>query len=189
MTYKVQSTWFDRILRRFVPKKAFTDEELKRIASHEVGHLMVYGALKKLPRIQVWIFDPDFDDAAGLVLCLEPLTPTGQEWLEWRMLVDLAGYHGELLAMGEVNPLSCLDDMELWIKRANQYTRDGFEKTPTSIQILMSKQREWLAEFFELNAALHKELSELLMDKKILTCRQVFDHLPKVIIPAGFPNP
>ena len=172
---------------------------------HEASHALVFAALHTLPeRLEVNLFDQ--------------FTPTGalgnmhwsgtgdrlpdNDYMEWDMLVVLAGRAGEIAATGTSTSGSGKDHAD-WLRHAQRYlgthTRGIYYNEPTTdyqerhnhdmCQALQREQYELLAAFFSLNRELHGELIEDLRNARSMGRQTLSQYLGQAVIPENFPRP
>lgn len=188
------------VRRRIKP----SDRDRRAIAAHEAGHALLHAAvLDTLPdNFHLRIRDEmDSSGSMGYVSGV-PLTDTlsYRRESEWRMLVCLAGQKGEACVNG-FESLGATGDMAEWLALAvpylcNQY-RGVYFPTPADeaqaagnkaeIAALKAAQSSLLDLFFDMNAAVQKDLAAALLQSGTLTRDEVKPYLARVIFPADFP--
>ena len=169
-------------------------------AAHEIGHLMIYATLSKLPDLTVEIGKDLTRGRAGFVNSDLVLLKT-ESTTQWDMLVCLAGKAGEKFLHGEVS-LGSIGDYKSWEDSAKRFLHTHangmYFATPENdkeiewntkkLEELEKNQLEILDNFFQLNTIQFKNLYNLLLDKKKLTKKEVEIYLSKVTKVEGIPT-
>lgn len=181
-----------------------TGRDRDHAAAHEAGHIMVYAALEELPAgLCVELHDSAQPDGSlGFAGCWSsdhqlPL----RSFVEWRMVVDLAGQVAEQQLLGEAT-LGAIQDHEVWLKRARGYLslqirgsfyarpQNAFEqaRNDDALEALRREQLDLLKGFFSQNAALLSEIAGALAEQGRMGLDDLRPLLARVILPEGFPR-
>jgi hypothetical protein len=175
------------------------------IAAHEAGHALVYAALGNLPSgVKVAVNQrPDSNGILGFVTGIESQYYLAEKvFAEWYMLSVLAGKRGEMALFGETT-LGSGNDHVRWLNVAKLYLVNHYkgvyyadpqnkfeaEINTEKLEALQAEQMALLDVLFNLNAGVFKELTDALLEKRVLSCEQLSLFLSRVRLPDGFPLP
>lgn len=181
-----------------------TGRDRDHAAAHEAGHIMAYAALEELPAgLCVELHDsaqPDGSLGFAGGCSSDHLLPL-RSFVEWRMVVDLAGQVAEQQLLGEAT-LGALQDHEVWLKRARGYLslqirgsfyarpQNAFEqaRNDDALEALRREQLDLLKCFFAQNAALLSEIAGALVTSGRMGLADLRPFLARVVLPDGFPR-
>lgn len=192
-----------RLARSF--EKPTTDQDNQYTSAHEAGHILVFAALGKLPpEVEAAINDgTGYESFLGYVdMPRNEHRLQEKRFVEWRMLVALAGKMGEERLMGE-STMGAGSDYARWLDSAKKYlanhnrgifyqpAENQFEQRINDEQLaaLREEHLKMLAELFDQNAQVHKELAHALLEKRKLQREDLVPFLARVTLPADFPLP
>ncbi len=182
-----------------------TPHDREVAAIHEASHALVFAALHTLPEgLEVNLF--------------ERATPSGalgntrwsglsdrlpfNDYMEWEMLVALAGRAGEIAATGTSTAGSNKDHAQ-WLALAHRYlgthVRGIYYNEPATDyqerynhdmrEALQADQYVQLASFFAANTELHRTLIEDLDTARSMDRGTLSKYLDQAVIPEGLPKP
>ncbi len=174
-------------------------------AAHEAGHALVYAALDHLPAdVRITVLEqPERDGTLGFISRIKgPHQLVERAFVEWDMLVLLAGKIGEDRAMGETT-MGSSNDFTRWVDAAKRYLSNQYRglyypepqnelELKHNVAIMAELQREQTAllkQLFDRNAALFENLADTLLEKRTLSSEELACFLAKVDLPGGFPRP
>lgn len=182
-----------------------TKRDVEYVAAHEAGHALIYAALGKLPvGLEVTVLD--YVGKNGILGFVSGIKQDHQllkrQFVEWQMLVLLAGKYGELVAFGEVT-IGGGDDQMRWARMATQYldnhVKGLFYNDPQTdaerkhnaekLELLRMEQEEILRTFFEMNVKTFTLLRKGLEEKKKVSRDELVPYMQQVVLPQGFPLP
>lgn len=182
-----------------------TKRDVEYVAAHEAAHALVYAALGKLPvGLEVTVLE--HVGRNGLLGFVSGIKQDHQlltrQFVEWQMLVLLAGKYGEVVAFGEVT-IGGGDDQMRWARMATQYLSNHvkglFYNDPQTdaerkhnaekLEFLRVEQEEILRTFFEMNVKTFTLLRKVLEEKKAVSRDELVPYLQQVVLPQGFPLP
>lgn len=186
----------------------WTERDHRFIAAHEAGHALVYAALGGLPPGVRAIADERLDQhgedelfAAVTAIHCGHRFPD-RRFVEFGMLVHLAGKMGELRIMGEAT-LGSSDDYDRWVREAKCYLanhhrgmyypvpQNALEQQVNDERLSALKAEQWalLGQMFDLNALLFSELADALRQKRRLSRDELIPFLARAELPSDFPRP
>ena len=177
----------------------------KHIAAHEAGHALVYAALRELPQdITLGMNDsPNENGNLGFIQGIKSEHHLQERsFVEWQMLVYLAGKVGQAECLGETT-LGTGEDHTRWLAFAKSYLsnhdkgifyttpQDQFEQQQNERKLaaLQAARVALLQNLFRLNRELLKQLSDTLLEKRILHRDDLVPILSQVQLPEEFPRP
>lgn len=177
----------------------YINSDQYRTTVHEVGHLICYGLLKKLPPIKVKIIDTKncflVREYLGYVEVSDDCEiQKTKSLLEWEMIMLLSGKELERYIMGDSGSGS-KGDFKKWQKVAHEYLNLGFGEiyydkpnndderklNHMTLSKLKRKQEKNLAVFFEYNNKEIKNIIDILYKEKKLSNAQIKNLLDKKI--------
>ncbi|WP_054432547.1 hypothetical protein [Achromobacter sp. 2789STDY5608633] len=183
-----------------------SSNDVRRIAAHEASHVVLYAALgENLPDLLVTLRDaPDSTGSLGSVTMVAPTDRLPQVgFVEWQMLVFLAGAEGERLLEGSYS-LGAAEDKQRWLGLAKPYlsafhgpevyyqNSDNpaeVQSNAAALSALHSAQVRQVQAFLHTNLQVMKDIAGLLQEQKTLDREDLLPHLRRVAIPADFPLP
>ncbi|WP_207002551.1 hypothetical protein [Trinickia mobilis] len=171
-------------------------EDIRRTATHEAGHALLYAALPSLPdgfKVKVLESVAPSDEYRGFVRVDKFPSAATEGFLRWCMYLDLAGMAAELLACGD-RADGARGDMSRWIAVARAYLLAGLGElfyadsgTPEHVahnrlvlNTLRAEHEEALFEFFDANLDLLRELRDRLLEARELGADEVAPYLARV---------
>ncbi|MDF8362044.1 MULTISPECIES: hypothetical protein [Achromobacter] len=183
-----------------------SSNDVRRIAAHEAGHVLLYAALgETLPDVRVTLRDrPDSHGSMGSVTGVgstDRLPRIG--FVEWQMLVLLAGAESERLLEGSYS-LGATEDNQRWLDLAKAYltARPGppvyylnsiipseVEGNAAAIAALHSEQVSLVRAFLNTNLSVLKDIADHLAERRKLEREDLIPHLMRVVLPADMPLP
>lgn len=182
-----------------------TKRDREYVAAHEAAHALVYAALGGLPPgLNVTVLDHVGEN--GLLGFVSGVRQEHrllqQQFVEWQLLVFLAGNYGEGVAFGEVT-IGSGDDQRRWTRMAVDYlcnhVRGVFYNDPCTdaerkhnaekLDLLRAEQHELLRVFFARNSMVFTDLRKSLEEKKTILGGELVPYLQRVVLPEGFPLP
>lgn len=187
------------------PRLDVTPRDRRYTAAHEAGHALVYAALGGLPA-NIRLVIKDQADASGTLGFVTGIASDHRlqerTFAEWHMLVLLAGQLGEQIMHGNSTLGSASDHMR-WLDTAKRYLSNQYhgvfhiqprsaleqEQNDAKLELLRTQQIGLLQAFFELNQEVHRQLTDLLLDKKMLGHDELSPLLDLAVFPEGFPMP
>jgi len=178
-------------------------QDVQRLAVHEAGHALLYAAAHKVPKDLTAQIMPELigvpNETTGYVWTKEspPESPT-QEFLHWRMLLDLAGNVAEITTFGNRGS-GATSDNEIWITNAIEYLEAGMGEVYFHNSIkeshvlhnrlvlnsLKAQHEKILLSFFTVNQSLLKELADTIVLKKRLEQKEITPFLERVVLTEG----
>jgi hypothetical protein len=185
-------------------RKKITHDDIQRAAVHESGHALVYAALGAMhPKFKISLNHIGKNGILGFVTRFEHrnrLVPIS--FLEWQMLVALAGKEAEMVMLNSHNGGS-ESDYAGWYELANEYFMSNHggiyyakpknefehEENKEKIESLQFEQRALLYDFFTMNLDIIKSLSGLLIESRTLSGVEVSSLFSQVEFPENFPMP
>jgi hypothetical protein len=185
------------------------EDDIRIAAVHEAGHALMFWVLKTIPPSL-------FAHINKRALCrTEPFSVGGQvsvnakphglhyqSFLEWEMLLSLAGMEAEKALLGDRSS-GGRGDMEHWHTKARLYLASGcstlvyfsnpckgweIQTNQESLESLLSKQRNILEQFFDLNRTVLSELSEALIQQERMKAPALQPFLEKIVSVNGIPK-
>lgn len=187
------------------PSITLTEQDRRYACAHEAGHALVYAALGRLPPgMEVVVCDQD--KGVGSLGHVSALMSSHQlndkVYFDWKMHVYLAGQMGEMIAFGK-NTIGAAGDLSRWLDIARAYHSNHFEgifyndpknkmeqeANEAKLYLLKQKQKDMLAQLFQVNEAVFNDLRESLFEKKVITKEDLLPLLSRVVLPEGFPLP
>jgi hypothetical protein len=207
-------------ISKILPKKAGDiyeqDEQLKAAdfrvsAIHESGHALLYGVLDYVPEsLTVYVnkrvhslSDSREMMIGGRVFAEAQARPHQyQSFVEWSMLLSLAGQEGEKILSGQ-SSMGARSDMDHWYCLAKLYLGSGCSKllyfpapesnweeraNRKSLEIMLDKQRKILSRFFGENLQVLKDLADTLNQRECLKAADLKPFLEKVVRTPGIPS-
>ncbi|OOF53745.1 hypothetical protein BKK56_11000 [Rodentibacter genomosp. 2] len=193
--------------RASVIRRKMTPQDIQYVGAHEAGHLLVYAALGQLPSsMKVKVKEhTDGTTSLGYVSAFTSKRVTQSRlFIEWQMLASLAGREGESILLQD-NSLGSIYDNHEWFELARLYLKNHFKgifyieplsefefnANEAKLNALKEKQTQLLQEFFSLNLSVYKQLTSMLIEKKILYGHEIipFFQQADITFPQGFPFP
>ncbi|OOF43949.1 hypothetical protein BKK51_10440 [Rodentibacter trehalosifermentans] len=193
--------------RASVIRRKMTPQDIQYVGAHEAGHLLVYAALGQLPSsMKVKVKEhTDNTTSLGYVSAFTSKRVTQSRlFIEWQMLASLAGREGESILLQD-NSLGSIYDNHEWFELARLYLKNHFKgifyieplsefefnANEAKLNALKEKQTQLLQEFFSLNLSVYKQLTSMLIEKKILYGHEIipFFQQADITFPQGFPFP
>ncbi|CRN66098.1 hypothetical protein PAERUG_P40_Scotland_4_VIM_2_09_12_04076 [Pseudomonas aeruginosa] len=127
---------------------------------------------------------------------------SSQVFVEWLMLVFLAGKMGEMIGIGQAT-LGAGSDHCKWQSAARQYLSNHYEGiyyiepqnkfeqvlNDEKLQELERLQLVRLQQLFDLNREVFRDLAEAFLAKRVLERSEMIPFLARVTLPEGFPRP
>lgn len=185
-------------------KAAMTDRDRSYIAAHEAGHALVYAALDELPANLKMVINEhtdSFGTAGSITRAHSGHQIEESRFAEWEMLVLLAGRLGEITYHGQAT-LGCIHDHQRWLDLAHQFLsghamgiyypepKNKYEQEQNDIkkEALKIEQMALLNQFFDMNKALFKELSDTLLQRNSMDAHELKIFLEAVKLPDAFPK-
>ncbi|OOF50785.1 hypothetical protein BKK52_01150 [Rodentibacter trehalosifermentans] len=187
--------------------RKMTPQDIRYVGAHEAGHLLVYGALGQLPPyMKVEVKEhTDSTTSLGYVSAFTSKRVTQSRlFIEWQMLASLAGREGESILLQD-NSLGSIYDNHEWFELARLYLKNHFKgifyieplsefefnANEAKLNALKEKQTQLLQAFFSLNLSVYKQLTSMLIEKKILYGHEIipFFQQADITFPQGFPFP
>jgi hypothetical protein len=182
-----------------------TESDNRFIAAHEAGHALFYAALDNLPDDFEVVAKDHSDSTANLGFVSGIKNDNlllDKTFVEWQMLVFLAGKQSELVLLGNTS-MGSSNDHEKWLNHARLYLYNGtkgiFYGEPSSkheiesnegkLELLRDEQIETIQHFLRINAEVLKELYDELFAKRRLVKDDLSPFLARVVIPDYFPSP
>lgn len=186
-------------------KNKISKRDRDHIVAHECGHALGYAALHGLPpgiKMEVGPSD-DFVGSQGFISRLQSghiLWEKG--YVEWNMIVLLAGKYGEEHSFG-TSCLGSANDFDEWKQYASGYLNNFYggvhhvnPKTSLEIQSnerrfndLRASQMELVRSLFDLNAGVYEEMKAHLDRTGRMDRDDLWGYLVRVALPEGFPAP
>ncbi|WP_158074766.1 hypothetical protein [Rodentibacter mrazii] len=189
-----------------IPRK-MTPQDIQYVGAHEAGHLLVYAALGQLPpSMKVEVKEQtDGTGSLGYVSAFVPKRVSQSRlFIEWEMLSLLGGREGESILLQD-NSLGAISDNREWFNFAGAYLKNyfegifyieplsqfEFEANEKKLLALKTKQTQLLQAFFRLNLPVYKQLTSMLIDKKILYGHEIIQFFQQahITFPEDFPFP
>lgn len=182
-----------------------TARDNRYIAAHETGHALVYAALGGLPG-NVKLAVNDHLDGQGTLGFITGITSRHhldeKSFVEWYMLVFLAGKLGEAFMYGE-STLGSSSDHVRWLGLARNYLANHYrgvyyaepknkfeqEQNEVKLEALQAEQLATLRTFFDMNDEVFKQLADELLQVRTMGRDDLFPFLSRVKLPDGFPLP
>jgi hypothetical protein len=172
-------------------------------AAHEAGHALVCAALNPYPiniQVEAKYFRDETNSLGSVSMEWEHLL-VDKTFAEWDMLRFLAGSVGERSFTGRES-LGAAGDTFQWRTIATAYlscmSRGIFFQNPENrlelehneqmLMDLYSEQIALLETFFEINAQVHRNLTENLLEKRLMTGRELYVYFDEVQFPESFPR-
>ncbi|MDC2825698.1 hypothetical protein PHA51_06560 [Rodentibacter pneumotropicus] len=193
--------------RASVIRRKMTPQDIRYVGAHEAGHLLVYGALGQLPpSMKVEVKEhTDNTTSLGYVSAFTSKRVTQSRlFIEWQMLASLAGREGESILLQD-NSLGSIYDNHEWFELARLYLKNHFKgifyieplsefefnANEAKLNALKEKQTQLLQEFFSLNLPVYKQLTSMLIEKKILHGHEIIEFFQQanITFPQDFPFP
>lgn len=187
--------------------RKMTPKDIQYVGAHEVGHLLVYAALGQLPpSMKVEVKEQtDGTTSLGYVSAfVSKRVSQSRLFVEWQMLTTLAGREGESILLQD-NSLGSVHDHYEWLNLASVYLKNHFEgifyiepisafefnANEEKLNALKAKQTQLLQTFFSLNLPIYKQLTSMLIEKKILYGDEIiqFFQQANITFPEDFPFP
>ncbi|PJG84797.1 hypothetical protein [Conservatibacter flavescens] len=188
-------------------RRKMTSQDIQYVASHEAGHLLMYAALGQLPPSMKVEVKEQMDGTTNLGYVSAFVSKRASQsrlFVEWQMLTTLAGREGESILLQD-NSLGSVQDNYEWFNLASVYLKNHFEgifyiepmssfefnANEEKLNALKAKQTQLLQTFFSLNLPIYKQLTSMLIEKKILYGDEIIQFFQQVNItfPEGFPFP
>ena len=187
------------------PLQKPSQQDERHTAFHEAGHAICYAALGRLPDNSRMVMNDGTDPRGvlGFVTGVEDGNRlTSQVFVEWLMLVYLAGKMGELIGLSQAT-LGAGSDHCKWQSAARQYLANHYEGiyyiepqnkfeqvlNDEKLQDLERQQLVCLQQLFDQNREVFRELAEAFLAKRVLERSEMIPFLARVTLPEGFPRP
>lgn len=182
-----------------------SESDKRCIAAHECGHALVYAALDALPAdVQMVINEkPGPNGVLGYITGVSnDRLLHNQTFIQWYMLVLLAGKYAEELLLGE-SSLGGKEDYQKWLALARTFlanhNRGVYYPEPANryeqelnehkLQALQAEQLQMLSEFFAMNRDVYEGLVQALLNERVLRRDDLEPMLSQVQFPTNFPRP
>lgn len=180
-----------------------TERDVKHVAAHESGHALIYAALGCLPPEMAVVINNNESDVFGYTLGFTSEHNLHKAtFIEWRMLVVLAGKVGEAFVLGE-STNGTADDHRKWMDLARSYLSNHFDGifyidpqnkfeqalNEEKLSNLQCKQNAMLTTLFSQNEVLFKQLFNALLEKRRMDREDLIPYLSQVVLPKDFPLP
>jgi hypothetical protein len=186
-------------------------EDFRTSAGHEAGHVLLYGVLDFVPTTLVASvskkahnrYNANYRMIGGQVSAKrEVRSHQYRSFVEWDMLLCLAGQEGEKALLGQCSTGSQVD-IEDWYVKAKIYLRSGFSRliyfpspesdweeraNRKSLELMQARQRKLLSIFFKENLHVLQEFSEALIQREKLKADDLKPVLKKVVRTPGIPS-
>lgn len=187
------------------PLQKPSQQDERHTAFHEAGHALCYAALGKLPDNSRMVMN-DGTDPRGVLGFVTGVDEgnrlSSQVFVEWLMLVFLAGKMGEMIGIGQAT-LGAGSDHCKWQSAARQYLANHYEGiyyiepqnkfeqvlNDEKLQELERLQLLRLQQLFDLNREVFRDLAEEFLAKRVLERSEMIPFLARVTLPEGFPRP
>ncbi len=200
---KLPSQGYDPVDRT---RRTFSPRDRAFLVAHEVGHALLFSALRPLPPKLVVCISKNFKEGKpnGYVSFeRNPNFLLDKNYAEWFMLVLLAGFNGEQFRYNN-NSLGASDDLYRWGEIADLYCRNVYAPifydpqpvTPEQkknnadfLEQLKARQTKLINEFFELNNELFQALEAQLSEQDEFIATDLESLFQGVRFPPGFPHP
>ena len=184
---------------------ATTLHDNRYIAAHEAGHVLVFAALSSLPP-DLMLVANDRSNRDGVLGFVSGAFSGHQleekTFAELRMLSLLSGKLGESALFGKTT-LGSQGDYQVWHNLARSYLENHYrgmfypdpknnfehDQNQAKLEALRAEQLATLASFFELNAVVHKQLADTLLERRTLTRDDLMPFLARVKLLQRFPQP
>lgn len=175
-------------------------------AAHEAGHTLVYAALGEELPVDVKLAINDHSDEQGILGFVTGISSNHQldekPFVEWCMLVFLAGKMGESVMHGE-STLGSVNDHVRWLDVARSYLANHYrgmyyadpknkfeqEQNETKLEALQAEQLAMLQALFDANIVVFRELVCTLLATRTMGRDDLIPFLSRVKLPDGFPLP
>ncbi|QIA76795.1 hypothetical protein [Rodentibacter caecimuris] len=190
-----------------VIRRKMTPQDIRYVGAHEAGHLLVYGALGQLPpsmKVEVKEHTDDTTSLGYVSAFTSKRVTQSRLFIEWQMLATLAGREGESILLQD-NSLGSIYDNHEWFNLARLYLKNHFKgifyieplsefefnANEAKLNALKEKQTQLLQEFFSLNLPVYKQLTSMLIEKKILHGHEIIEFFQQanITFPQDFPFP
>jgi hypothetical protein len=199
-----QVSIFNRLLD--VPIK-LNEDDRRSTSIHEAGHALVYGILEQIPEslfivIKNQYYDEDYISSSGFCgSATKGQAYPYQSFVEFRMFVTLGGFEAEKAILGECTA-GARADIKSWYSSAKLYYSCGFsgelyfpdpeadweEKANREVlETLLQKHHATLAQFFQVNLAVLKELADALLEQNKMKASDLAPYLKRVVRTHGMP--
>jgi hypothetical protein len=187
-----------------LPRKS-TSRDTRYTAAHEAGHALVYAALGGLPSDIRLVVNEQADEngVLGFITGIYSGHRLDERtFVEWHMLVLLAGMFGEIRVYGK-STLGSSSDHLRWLDMARVYLanyhrgiyyiepKNTFEQQQNEAKLdaLRAEQLALLRTFFDLNAEVFAQLADTLLERRTLGREDLIPFLSRAELPHGFPLP
>lgn len=185
-------------------RKEMTQQDIQIVATHEIGHAMVYAALGQLPP-EFYVVIEMNQNSLGCVGGMNNYRLLNKKvFLEWIMLCNLGGRAAEEFMLGrDAVTDGATQDMLQYQQYAYSYLKmqfagfyytspereEEFQQNFQKAEKLLRKQIQQLKEFYELNRNVFDELTALLAQQKRFNREDLFPFFQRIIVPNDFPKP
>lgn len=181
----------------------FSERVRKYSAAHEAAHALCFAALGKLPPGMEVCVPKQHKRNGGHVTALIAedglLKPV---FIQWNMLMILAGAQGERLLYGDTS-MGAQSDNEHWLHYAKIHLQNfsegiyypepssdmEFHRNEEKLAELMRSQIGQVAGFLSMNIDVIKELASELLEREVMNKNDLLPYMAKVVIPGDFPKP
>lgn len=187
-----------------IPKMSSRD--IQHTAVHEASHALVYAALGSLPNYFKVVVNSNRDsDVCGYVTNIYSGHQLQEDrFLEWYMLVLLAGRVGEIHFHGDGKASAGAgSDYQKWVRTAQDYLTGTFsdlyydgpktileqQSNNAKLEALKATQIGLLTAFFEMNTCVLRDMVSDLEANGSLNHETATPYLQRVKLPEGFPLP
>lgn len=175
----------------------------KSVAAHEAGHTLLYAALGYLPPTFEAVIKSQ-DNSLGCVKASATKNKLlSKVYVEWFMLMYLAGEIGEEFIFGENRSLGCIEDMGIYQKLAKSYlslqiewvyyvSPETQEESLHNLSLreeFLERQRELIRRYIQLNCHIFDEIRFYLEENGKIDRDKGFEFLEKVEVPDWIPKP
>lgn len=191
--------------KRAIAPATVSAEDVALIAAHEAGHAMLYGALPELPDgFEINVAEESIDGAPlGYVTgLLRDRALNDLVYIEWLMLMLLAGKQGEHFRHGEYS-IGSISDHQKWLGLAQTYlsnhvggiyyidpeTEMEIESNERKLMLLQERQIATIRHFFEVNEEVYRDLYRRLLQNRKMSKTDIYPLFKRLIFTEGVPRP
>lgn len=181
----------DRILLgQTTKKKQLSESALRRIAYHEIGHLLLILSSKYVEKPEKVSINTKSNNALGFVMSQSSDIDEGlytQNYLEDKIKISLAGREAEALFLGSISS-GCVNDLEVAMGLAKNlilnygmgkriiyphFSEEYKKKIDENINELINDSNKEVQKILQNNRPLINYLAKILLDKKTLSYAEI----------------